>query len=89
VGSARLWRAFFSVALKNLFNIIFVEHRFGRDARTYTRDAFAPQNQLQIMSSPFLAKRLRFFGDDFTIAPEVNRRAVGARGLARDQSGAA
>jgi hypothetical protein len=29
-------------------------------------------------------KRLRFFGNDFAIAPDINGSAVGARGLARD-----
>ena len=32
---------------------------------------------------------LRFFGDDFAVFPVVNRRAVHARGFARDLGGAA
>jgi hypothetical protein len=32
---------------------------------------------------------LRFFGDDFAVLPDVNRRAVHAGGLARDLGGAA
>ncbi len=32
---------------------------------------------------------LGLFGDDFSVAPQVNRRAVEAGGLARHQSGAA
>jgi hypothetical protein len=37
-----------------------------------------------------LAKaRLRFLGDNFAILPKINRRAMHARGLARDFRGAA
>ena len=35
------------------------------------------------------ARRLRFFGDDFAIAPDVNRCAMHSRGFARNTGGTA
>ena len=49
------------------------------------------QNNLSVSfhRSSDSGSRLRLFGDDFAVLPDVDRRAVHARGLARDLAGAA